>query len=364
MNITFLIGNGFDLNLGLQTKYSHFVNEYKNIISPSNIIEEFKRDIKDSEPLWSNAEIAIGQYTKKFKKGEGEKFSECHSDFCNELSKYLKHEQDRINYDSQKKKIAKMGGKLNSLSENFPTLEKNILGEVGRIRIAEDRVYNFLSFNYTYTLENCLAVIGENQNIIGTHQYNGRTYHRTIGVIHHVHGTVDGEMVFGVNDESQIANPEIFDYEYGDIDKEMLIKIQANAAHMQNIDKLASDKITNSHLIYVYGMSISPTDALWWNRLCVWLNKDIKNQLIIHSYELPLKGIVQTQYRKAEKKLKNYIVSFSNLTDGQKKNILNQIHLTNYNIFDEIKDLAGQSEVEKLFFDDVLLINDSAKKIG
>ena len=29
MNITFLIGNGFDLNLGLATAYSDFVKYYK-----------------------------------------------------------------------------------------------------------------------------------------------------------------------------------------------------------------------------------------------------------------------------------------------------------------------------------------------
>lgn len=31
MKITFLIGNGFDINLGLKTKYKDFVNHYKQI---------------------------------------------------------------------------------------------------------------------------------------------------------------------------------------------------------------------------------------------------------------------------------------------------------------------------------------------
>ena len=31
MKITFLIGNGFDINLGLKTKYKEFVNYYKKI---------------------------------------------------------------------------------------------------------------------------------------------------------------------------------------------------------------------------------------------------------------------------------------------------------------------------------------------
>ena len=31
MKITFLVGNGFDLNLGLDTNYSDFLKEYKKI---------------------------------------------------------------------------------------------------------------------------------------------------------------------------------------------------------------------------------------------------------------------------------------------------------------------------------------------
>ena len=33
MNITFLIGNGFDLNLGLDTRYTDFLSEYKKLLT-------------------------------------------------------------------------------------------------------------------------------------------------------------------------------------------------------------------------------------------------------------------------------------------------------------------------------------------
>ena len=50
MNITFLIGNGFDLNLGLSTSFSSFVNSYKVLPSEpdSKHIIDFKNEIKNN----------------------------------------------------------------------------------------------------------------------------------------------------------------------------------------------------------------------------------------------------------------------------------------------------------------------------
>ena len=42
MNITFLIGNGFDRNLGLATSYSEFVDYYKKLPSSTETILKFK----------------------------------------------------------------------------------------------------------------------------------------------------------------------------------------------------------------------------------------------------------------------------------------------------------------------------------
>ena len=91
MNITFLIGNGFDLNIGLETTYAKFLNEYKSInTGDSELIKFFKNNILKDEALWSNAEKAFGFATKQFKEaGYGaEEFCLCHEDFCIKLAAY------------------------------------------------------------------------------------------------------------------------------------------------------------------------------------------------------------------------------------------------------------------------------------
>ena len=49
MYITFLIGNGFDINLGLKTSYSDFYDCYKNRASKDSVILRWMNEDKASE---------------------------------------------------------------------------------------------------------------------------------------------------------------------------------------------------------------------------------------------------------------------------------------------------------------------------
>ena len=120
MNITFLIGNGFDLNLGLATAYSDFVKYYKETDAEKNVLIKFRQDISDNEAHWSAAEIEMGRYTGTFKTGQGEAFSECHTDFCKHLAAYLKQQQDRIDYDYIAKQIEQAFANINALAKPYP----------------------------------------------------------------------------------------------------------------------------------------------------------------------------------------------------------------------------------------------------
>ena len=72
MNITYIVGNGLDIQYGLKTKYKNFY-EFQNEIyqgkkeneNYSNFIYEalFKDKVNDYEN-WSDFELAIGNLTK------------------------------------------------------------------------------------------------------------------------------------------------------------------------------------------------------------------------------------------------------------------------------------------------------------
>lgn len=119
MHITFLIGNGFDRNLGLNTVYSDFVKHYQNLSSESTIINNFRSYVNANQELWADAEIAMGENTGQLTQGEAERFSECYTDFCERLSEYLKNQMTRINYEEYYPQII-------SAFSNLPNFYKDL----------------------------------------------------------------------------------------------------------------------------------------------------------------------------------------------------------------------------------------------
>ncbi|MBR2413588.1 MAG: hypothetical protein IKB13_03735, partial [Clostridia bacterium] len=219
MNITFLIGNGFDLNLGLQTTYLDFIKYYKNLPTWDMQLREFRLNINDNEKFWSTAEIALGQYTNQFEKGQAEFFAKCQSDFCEQLVDYLELQESRINFDDTSSLILKSFEKLNTIINSFPTNERYAIKEIYEKHKSEETRFNFISFNYTETLDKCIEIVRKHPQALGKHTgQNNEKLHKVASIVH-VHGTVHENMVFGVNDESQISKPDIFDCEDGDLYK-------------------------------------------------------------------------------------------------------------------------------------------------
>ena len=350
MNITFLIGNGFDRNLGLATTYAEFVKEYKALKPPTKTIEDFRNHIKDNEELWSSAEVALGQYTAQLESGQGEAFSECHTDICEELAKYLKDQQKRVVYGVIPEKAKEALASLNTILQPFPTQENSTLNEVFAKHNNENRNFNFIIFNYTDTLDKLLEITQKQPDVLGAHKYSGQTLKHAVGRVCHVHGTVDGEMVFGVNDDSQISNNEVFECEDGDLYKNLLIKQHANATYLENTDAKAAKILSDSHLIYIYGMAIGETDKLWGNRKCKWLNGNSDRHLIVQKFSMPSKGVLPSKYQLAERSARRDITRYCDLDDIAKRNVEARIHITNHNVFEAIKEVAlNKEEQEKAY---------------
>lgn len=347
MQVTFLIGNGFDRNLGLNTTYSDFVKNYKMATPKTKTLKQFHEYIKDNEELWSSAEIAMGKYTGELEQGQAAVFVECQTDFCEKLAEYLKDEVRRIDFAKSAERICSAFSHLNNLVQVFPTQERSVLQNIFQKRKNENITFNFICFNYTLTLDECLGIIQGDTSVLGVHKNGSQVYEHEIGGICHVHGTVNKDMVFGVNDDSQIQNLDVFDCEDGDLYKNLLIKIQANASYLENTDIIANRLLQNSNLIYVFGMSFGDTDKLWWDRICMWLNNSLERHLIIQKHELPPKTVFPAQYQLAERKAKKEVTKHSDLDINKKVEIEKRIHVTNENIFFPIAGIAKDSMYEK-----------------
>lgn len=342
------MGNGFDLNLGLDTLYSDFVKDYKKSESDNEVLKRFKKHIEENEPLWSNAELELGQYTKEFEKGEAQQLSICHNDFCKNLVVYLRNQENRIDFEKFSSEIVLAFSNLEQLTNGFHSQEKNSINVAFSNHRDENIAFRFINFNYTSTLDKCIKIITKSHDVLKSHIYKSTRYAHTITENVHVHGTLDKELVFAVNDESQIANLDVFDCEFGDIYKNSFIKKNANDSYGENTDIKVLNLINNSTIIYVYGMSVGDTDRIWWSRICDWLSHSPERQLIIHKFQMPPKGLLQVEYKIEEEKYKKFILSKSNLAEDRYFSVMSQIHITDYNIFSNINRIANHDILEEV----------------
>lgn len=182
-------------------------------------------------------------------------------------------------------------------------------------------------------------------NASDTHNGETNVPNYSIGELCYVHGTVDENLIFGVNDETQISNPAVFDCEDGDIDKKWLIKSSAINLSKSDTITTASKLINDSQIIYIYGMSLGSTDAMWWDKIYTWLkNSDNHHRLIIHYLSLPAHSPVKIKYIKEQQKVKLRFVFNSGHCEPDLNQINNKIIVTDGNIFNLIKDIADPAD--------------------
>ena len=343
MNITFLIGNGFDLNLGLHTKYTDFLKEYRSEDgSEGRLLSYFKNSILKDDFLWSNAEEAFGVATKQFKTDEynAEDYCNCHEDFCNSLAEYLSKQEQRLNYTSLNDIIATTFAKsILNYKKGFRIDEKNVLIQNEK-SYGQGFKFNFINFNYTSTLDQCASILNDAPQHLGFRNLTTGRYQNSIGEILHVHGTIHKDMVLGVNDVSQIADMTLFN-EYDIEFLNEIIKQRTNEANEENTDRRVHELLQGSDLIYIYGMSTGVTDKLWWERICDLMNKKKSLHLIIHKFDAPEDRLIRRTFRLYVKEKRKEFVSYSNLDEAIKTELQERIHIDNTNIFEGLKDLVN-----------------------
>ena len=357
MNITFLIGNGFDLNIGLATKYNDFFEHYRiDNQNDSKEVKELKASINkyfdndDYDNLdginWSNAELAFGQFTAHFVNDDhgDQAISNCYSDLCQALADYLTEEEKKFNSSAIKKDkslMQKIWSGLIDITKGLRPVDRDninnfISSQGGGFSI------NIIDFNYTKVIDKITASLTQ-EGIPGNRRFNNNNYNNRINPIIHIHGTTTHGMAFGVNDESQLEK-NIFTDEEPER-KWQLIKPLFNENMGENVDGIAWNAIKSAQIIYVYGMSIGATDKIWWERIIEHLSNNIQTLLIVHQYSCPTIKLSPAQYVREQRLFRKKLLNFGeSLDQSQEKSIEERIFLTGGNIFDCLTDYVKNED--------------------
>lgn len=275
MNVTFLIGNGFDLQLGLKTSYSQFLEWYLNNLFVDVDIANFKSRLAKNRGhglWWSDAELGMGEMFGEYTDENIEKYYKYIRDFKQQLVIYLRSEQSKCSY-SNKEKIAKI---FTSFLRTFQT--EIMLNQGTRFfqQRGEPTTYSFVNFNYTNTLSKIIQCCGGENAIIGDHRYGNNSYRESIGNIIPVHGELSSSIIMGLNDENQIRKGK------GALTlkaQRTLIKPIINNALNRPEDSAAEHEIANSDIVALYGLSLGETDRKWWYLLREWMAKSTSHKI-------------------------------------------------------------------------------------
>jgi|688.fasta_scaffold384190_2 hypothetical protein len=317
MEIVYIIGNGFDLNLGLKTSYKDFYTFYKSLPEERTTIKKLKNSISNNFETWSDLELGLGEYTSNI--NSLEEFDEVYEDISEKLSEYLLNQEASFNYERiEQHKVD------DYLSKPEKSLPPSLANEIKEYKNGWSNSFwnvHIITLNYTTVIDKVINKDTKNRQI----GFNGKKNPIILQNLEHLHGYTNNRMILGVNDINQLSNSS-FQKDQNII--EAIVKPQSNKASYDIVDAKCSSLISKANLICVFGCSIGATDKIWWNLIAQQLKRDCKLILFSKSEEIPKR--ISYKINRPIRYIKDDFLRKANLeNDKAKEIVLNNIIVGN-----------------------------------
>lgn len=281
MQLTFILGNGFDVAIGMKTGYWNFYQWYIDQPDESTDVTLMKREISkylDGEnSTWADFEIALGQFTNVIT--DKKRFIAVFQHARSSLIRYLSMEYEKRtaeNADFLKSATYCLIELSQKITNDLPENQKSLFS----VSKETKTTFNCISFNYTPVLRDGAQEMKTNEGGISNRDGWWGTYE--LGRMLNVHGQLDDSPILGVDNPSQIANerfrndPDIL---------ELMVKGEIDKKLGRNWRADAQDIIKYSDKIYLYGVSLGDTDEFWWKALAGWFEVNLEDhQLALYCH--------------------------------------------------------------------------------
>ena len=307
--VTFIIGNGFDIGLGMKTKYSDIYDEYIKTPSPTAVIKAFKDDLSRRTPYdkWSDFEMGMAEYAKTL--SSEDELIECVRNFKGHMVRHLQTENQRmVDLIRDKAYIPHLMQELNhSLGEFYEGFSPNVISQLLQLTGNFCQADNIITFNYTNILEELFALRANIQKIIPI-------------VPLHIHGSLDRDVVLGVDNIKQLRNSP---YNISKKGERAFIKTLFNEQYDTTRVLTAKKMISESSVICTYGFSMGESDKTWVDLIVDWLQRDSSHHLVTFQYD-------ENTYRHYN------FDELMDVEDTKKENLMGRLGITNNSVFDQI----------------------------
>lgn len=336
MNIVILFGNGLDLGVGLKTAYPDFYMylmeraKSDSDLAENSIYKILDKDVKNNNVnLWSDFECRLGTITEEFNDSMKTQLDDdkIYIDQC--LKDYLKKENEKIN-------TFHIDGKI-SLQKAIPEICKCITPDntdkvTSILSKHRSEAYSLfaISFNYTDIVKKVFSLARDAifHEKIASYPSGSGIY---LNPPFYLHGNLlDGDMIIGVNDSSQIKNSSYADDE---LVQNALIKSELQKQSGQQRIKQFKELIEQSNLICIYGLSIGASDKEYWRLIKERLLKD--DSLLIIYWHVEASKVAHIRLKtRVTNQVKNTFFRNSDANEEEIKIIGNKIVVEiNHDIF-------------------------------
>lgn len=328
MNITFLIGNGFDLNLGLNTRYTNVYEKYIETESQSDNIEKFKLALKNDIPEyknWSDFEMGMAKYAENFETEV--EFIECVRDFKAFMIEYIRKEE----HDNIKKiKDGVFRNAFYSSCWNFYSHLKPKSKDIIAEKLSDSTVntIDFVCFNYTSFLQVLVEdaksfYLSSNRHAVG----------RKMNLPVYIHGHINRDVILGVDNINQFTNLK---FQLSRRGLRTFIKPFVNTDFDSSRVNNALGLINDSSVICIYGFALGASDNMWRNAIKDWLLANSEHHLIYNFYDnIQYSPHYPEDLLETEDEYKEIIFEKLGFTTEEVGVIYNQVHIpVGKNIFD------------------------------
>ena len=331
MNITFLIGNGFDRALGLKTSYTHFYKKYCKLVSGVEIIDKFRKEIdnniksetEQAEKLWSDAELGLAKVTSEYSIQD---FVVCCEDIHERLTEYLGEQDEKFTEtDDHFPEIVQLfASHLLSFQQDLTPAEQKIFSEIRDNDKINNSTVNIITLNYTTACDKIYKVLSK-KPLSSWNTSNGA---RTIkmGQLIHAHGYVDNYPILGVCNPKLIENVEYLD---DPAFRALMIKKESIDAVGQTWREDTFSVINKSNIICIFGVSLGESDSDYWEQIAQWLKTADNRHLIIFKFDSNLKSTRISYYQQFVKKqeVQNKFLKYSDYDSDICKKLCERIHV-------------------------------------
>lgn len=281
MRLLLVLGNGFDLNLGMPTSYRHFLKYFmdSSAYDSSDNIIKLKSLINQNYDKWSDLELALGEASSQFDNADD--YIEAVEIISQAIYVYLSEVANR--FEPRLDMVKKLFDDLDNFDRYFDLKQQHSWSSFCESSQIDTNKWEFdiMTFNYTPTFEKIMSLaasdLGGNMSSIKN--------------IEHIHMTLNEGLLMGVNDESQIAN-RYFQSSYPV--KSMIVKPFINREYDDGIDVKCRKMINDADTILLFGVSLGKTDADWWHYIGKAMMQSHK-ALVYCPFDLELNLHLKTQ---------------------------------------------------------------------